>query len=177
MRTLEQRLQELGLEAKDSTIPVKVVQLPIRTKGKFDLPEHERRDAIHKAFQYTGYDFVDETEDHLGIFVRNRDIEPYSEHQVVELGDHGVKYKIPYLHSNETLFTSSRETHCNTYVMVKSEEHGSWVHPDRGRVTLYSINGIGEIRWDVSHFDAVGGASSDKEAVAYFNLKPFKKEE
>ena len=51
------------------------------------------------------------------------------------------------------------------------ELEGQWTHPEHGRVDLVSINGIGEIRWDVrpTLLDFVGDA---KGAVKFFGITP-----
>lgn len=55
----------------------------------------------------------------------------------------------------------------SSYVLVEpSQRGGTWIHPVHGEVNLVSINGMGEIRWDVMPWSY----GEDLEAVEYFGL-------
>jgi len=59
----------------------------------------------------------------------------------------------------------------NSFVCVADPERGYWKTADGQRVTLVSINGIGEIRWriDGSHMEHYAEGS-----IEHFGLVPFK---
>ncbi len=58
----------------------------------------------------------------------------------------------------------------NSYVVVtpRAPEQATLIHPEHGSVNLVSINGLGEIRWNVQRFDA--RQSEGHAAMKFFNL-------
>lgn len=59
----------------------------------------------------------------------------------------------------------------NSFVCVADEQYGSWLTEDGTKVSLISINGIGEIRWRVESYSPHYGEGADK----HFNLTPVKR--
>ncbi len=59
----------------------------------------------------------------------------------------------------------------NSFVCVPDEQYGSWLTEDGVKVSLISINGIGEIRWRVESYSPHYGEG----AVEHFNLTPVKR--
>ena len=59
----------------------------------------------------------------------------------------------------------------NSFVLVE-DERGVWRAPNGERVALLSINGIGEVRWDVT----CHGIHYGEGAVAHFGLTPWDEE-
>lgn len=63
------------------------------------------------------------------------------------------------------IFWSER---CNSYVLTEPGTHPRFKLPDGTPVRLVSINGIGEIRWDVERWGL--GPDQDGPAVEHFKL-------
>ena len=94
-----------------------------------------------------------------------------------KLGNHGVDIALHHMTSNDTVFWSTRK---NSFVLVE-DDRGDFVVQGK-RCTIYSINGRGEIRWDVrahdltimsaSWFKADNG-DGNQEALTYFGAKLF----
>lgn len=56
----------------------------------------------------------------------------------------------------------------NSFVIVKDEKYGQWLTKDGVKVSLVSINGIGEIRWKVDSYSPHYAEGADK----HFELTP-----
>jgi len=77
--------------------------------------------------------------------------------ELTERGGYGVKRQLRTMQNSAGVFWS--QPHANSYVCV--------LHADGYRVL--SINGIGEVRWEVNPADlGWSGDSSARDAVAYF---------
>ena len=96
--------------------------------------------------------------------------------RTVPLGDKGIDHKLYEMRNDSQVFWSAT---ANSFVLVHDSQFtngkrsASWLHPFLGRVALYSINGVGEICWDVvpmrkKNFQAL----EDREAIDYFGLIP-----
>ena len=59
----------------------------------------------------------------------------------------------------------------NTTYTVMFMDAGPWVDEDGRNCELVSVNGLGETRWEVRPDTA---SDNDREAIAHFNLSPFK---
>ena len=98
--------------------------------------------------------------------------------KTVPLSVHGVDYKLYNMATTPQVFWSSES---NSFVLVHDSEFvsgkrsASWLHPFLGRVALFSINGEGEIRWDVAPMRKKNYQSiEDREAIEHFDLVPIK---
>ena len=65
------------------------------------------------------------------------------------------------------VFIGSAEDNMPTYVLVERED-GPWTCEGQ-RVALYSVNGAGEVRWDITSADGWGGNAA-KQAIEAFGL-------
>ncbi len=60
-----------------------------------------------------------------------------------------------------------------SYVLVSDEKNGNFTTGDGTRVRVVSVDGLGEIRWDVDHHNGkVGDRLGEDKAVAFFKVKP-----
>lgn len=95
--------------------------------------------------------------------------------QICKRGGRGVDIAL-HSHTNpgrDTVYWSPRGIHdgrggFNSFCLVDNPD-GPWRAPSGERVSLYSINGIGEIRWDVT----VHGIHYGEGAVEHFGLMPW----
>jgi len=84
-------------------------------------------------------------------------------HMIFAYGDRGVYIRIRDKRERGVFWHDG-----SSYVLVADPEHGPWMLDDR-RVALLSINGMGEIRWDVApSFPDKGG----RAAADHFGLVP-----
>jgi hypothetical protein len=79
-------------------------------------------------------------------------------------GGHGVDVQLTSKRDPSGVFWSDRH---NSYVVVHDPKHGLWISPWGDRVGLYSINGIGEIRWPV--WEQLRN-EEERAAVDFFDL-------
>ena len=96
--------------------------------------------------------------------------------RTVPLGDNGINHKLHTMRNDPQTFWSAT---ANSFVLVHDSQFtdgrrsAKWLHPFLGRVALYSINGAGEIRWDVAPMkEKKFQALEDREAIDYFGLIP-----
>jgi hypothetical protein len=82
---------------------------------------------------------------------------------IYQHGGYGVDVRLISKHDPPGVFWSSKH---NSFVVVR-DPGGGWVSPWGGRVSLYSINGIGEIRWPV--WESARDEES-RAAVEFFDL-------
>lgn len=84
-----------------------------------------------------------------------------------DFGDYGVDIRIYNRFDPPDVFWSERG---NSYVMVepRDPERALFFHPEHGPVNLVSINGLGEIRWDVLPWEV--DKPEQKAAMEFFNL-------
>jgi len=99
-----------------------------------------------------------------------------SSQKTVNFGNHGVNIRLHSMKNTDQVFWSGMN---NSFVMVHTSEFNdgkrsaSWLHPFLGNVALFSINGIGEIRWDVHPMRRKDSqALEDREAIDHFGLIP-----
>ena len=84
-------------------------------------------------------------------------------------GNFGVDYSIPAMGTNSAVFWSVKTDKTNggnSYVLVENPE-GTWV-VEGVRCDIVSINGIGEVRWNVMRYEKPG-LTSDGQALVHFN--------
>ena len=82
-----------------------------------------------------------------------------------QYGRHGVDVGLTSMRTTPDIFWSDRG---NSFVTVRPEPdmRGEWIQPDGSRVDLLSINGMGEVRWQVFTW----GADLGEGAVEHFGL-------
>lgn len=69
--------------------------------------------------------------------------------EVFEYGGYGVNVKLTEMRDSDDVVW----VRGNSFVVVDNPKTGDFKLPNGQRVDLVSINGIGEIRWDVWHND------------------------
>jgi hypothetical protein len=79
---------------------------------------------------------------------------------VYQYGGYGVDVK---LHSKTVPSDVYWDAVANSYVLVEDKE-GLWATQDGKRVSIVSVNGIGEIRWHLREYEA-------GDHVSWFNLQ------
>jgi hypothetical protein len=91
------------------------------------------------------------------------------------MGGYGVDIKLHHDRNNSQVYWSRRY---NSFVICE-DERGTWLFNGTTPVALYSINGIGEIRWGITPLEAKrtssGGyydADEGADAAEYFGLTP-----
>jgi hypothetical protein len=80
-----------------------------------------------------------------------------------ELGGRGVKLALTDTRDTEQVFWSPQH---NSYVV--SHDPQGWWTKDGVPCSLFSVNGIGEIRWNV--LSREGATNGDTDAIDYFGL-------
>lgn len=86
--------------------------------------------------------------------------------RAVEWGGHGVAIALHHSQNTEQVCWVNG----NSYVVVRRNDcRHYWVMADGACVDLLSINGIGEVRWDVNPRFA---NAEEKQAADYFGLVP-----
>ncbi len=93
--------------------------------------------------------------------------------KIYSFGGHGVDIGLSIAPPPGTMTSQScywtTKTY-SSYILVKSDSP-KWETEDGSSVRLISVNGLGEIRWEVSPYSSWGG-DDGQEAVKAFNLKP-----
>ncbi len=94
--------------------------------------------------------------------------------KIYKMGGHGVKIQLKCAPNNGGEFTYQDVYWTSgiyaSYVLVEAGDVSCyWLTPDGQKVRLISINGLGEIRWEVTP-DSSWGADVD-ETVAAFKLE------
>lgn len=102
--------------------------------------------------------------------------------RVQKYGGRGVDIKLRS-HTDppkDTVFWSPQKYHpngdpaggFNSFVVVDDPKHGNFATPDGQRVSVISVNGIGEIRWRVEIYG--DKPHYDEGSVEHFELKPYR---